>query len=122
VSSQRGKETRQVNFSGNDLAADESATTRGPSEVSSSMKPYINRHIVLPVFFNESSADIEGWCEGAPGVGRVIGVKSVLYSDGSSRRFYKMKPETKITPISKAEAQKLIKRAQRKIKMKETRS
>jgi hypothetical protein len=53
-------------------------------------KPYINKHLVIPIFFNESSADLEGWCEGAPGVGRVIGVKSVLYSDGSAKRWYRM--------------------------------
>lgn len=84
-------------------------------------KPYVNKHLVIPVFFNESSADIEGWCEGAPGVGRVIGVKSVLYSDGSARKFYKMKPEIKITPATKAEVKKLLKRAKRKLKVREIR-
>jgi hypothetical protein len=67
------------------------------------MKPYINKHIVLPVFFNESSADIEGWCEGAPGVGRVIGVKSVLYSDGSAKRWYLMVRKLKQKKNSKRE-------------------
>jgi hypothetical protein len=53
-------------------------------------KHHNSKHIVLPVFFNESSADLDGWREGAPGVGRVIGVKSVLYSDGSAKRWYRM--------------------------------
>ncbi len=82
---------------------------------------YRGQHVaIIPIFFNEPP-DLTGWCEGKPGAGRVIAVKSVLYSDGSSKRFYKMKPETKITPITKAEAKKLIKRAQRNLKVKELR-
>jgi hypothetical protein len=56
---------------------------------SAASKHHITKHIVLPVFFNEPP-DLEGWCEGAPGVGRIVAVKSVLYSDGSAKRFYKM--------------------------------
>jgi len=53
-----------------------------------------------------------------------------MFSDGSCRvwrllaakkKKANMKPETKITPISKAEAKKLIKRAQRNLKVKELR-
>jgi hypothetical protein len=44
----------------------------------------------VPVFFNEPESALQGWCEGQPGVGRVIGVKSVRYSDGSSVRWYRM--------------------------------
>ena len=32
----------------------------------------------------------DGWVEGTPGIGRVVGVKSVLYSDGSAKRWYRM--------------------------------
>jgi hypothetical protein len=52
-------------------------------------KTYVNKHVVIPVFFNESS-DLTGWCEGVPVAGRVIAVKSVLYSDGSAKRWYKV--------------------------------
>jgi hypothetical protein len=52
-------------------------------------KHHITKHLVLPVFFNEPP-DLTGWCEGAPGAGRVVAVKSVLFSDGSAKRFYKM--------------------------------
>jgi hypothetical protein len=85
-------------------------------------KPYLGIHAVIPVFFNEPP-DLTGWAEGKPGAGRVIAVKSVLYSDGSSKRFYKMKPETKITPITKAEANKLMKATKRRLakRVKETR-
>ena len=54
------------------------------------MKTHVSKHLpIIPVFFNEPP-DLEGWCEGAPGVGRIVAVKSVLYSDGSAKRFYKM--------------------------------
>jgi hypothetical protein len=53
-------------------------------------KTYTNRHVVIPVFFNEPE-DLTGWIEGKPGVaGRIVAVKSVLYSDGSARRWYRM--------------------------------
>jgi len=53
-------------------------------------KHHVSKHLPpVPVFFNEPP-DLEGWCEGAPGAGRIIAVKSVLYSDGSAKRFYKM--------------------------------
>jgi hypothetical protein len=52
-------------------------------------KTHTTRHLVIPVFFNESS-DLTGWCEGVPVAGRVIAVKSVLYSDGSAKRWYKV--------------------------------
>ena len=53
-------------------------------------KHHISKHLpAVPVFFNEPP-DLTGWCEGKPGVGRIVAVKSVLYSDGSAKRFYKM--------------------------------
>jgi hypothetical protein len=52
-------------------------------------KTHTTRHLVIPVFFNESS-DLTGWCEGVPVAGRVIAVKSVLYSDGSAKRWYRV--------------------------------
>lgn len=55
------------------------------------MKTHISKHLPpVPVFFNEPENALEGWCEGQPGVGRIVAVKSVLYSDGSAKRFYKM--------------------------------
>ena len=52
-------------------------------------KTYTNRHVVIPVFFNEP-ADLTGFTEGKPGAGRIVAIKSVLYSDGSARRWYRM--------------------------------
>jgi hypothetical protein len=53
-------------------------------------KPHTTRHLVIPVFFNESS-DLTGWTEGVPvGGGRIAAVKSVLYSDGSAKRWYRV--------------------------------
>jgi hypothetical protein len=56
---------------------------------SGAIKTHATKHLVIPVFFNEPP-DLTGWCEGQAGVGRVIGVKSVLYSDGSAKRWYRM--------------------------------
>jgi hypothetical protein len=60
------------------------------SKAAVEVKPHIDKHAVLPVFFNEPP-DLTGWCEGVPGAGRVIAVKSVLYSDGSAKRWYRVK-------------------------------
>src|SRR5258706_13523632 len=60
------------------------------SEVSPPNHHHISKHLPpVPVFFNEPP-DLTGWCEGKPGAGRIVAVKSVLYSDGSAKRFYKM--------------------------------
>jgi hypothetical protein len=53
------------------------------------VKPYTDKHAVIPVFFNEPT-DLTGWTEGVPGAGRIVAVKSILYSDGSARRWYKV--------------------------------
>jgi len=43
------------------------------------------------VWLGQTPIDLaDGWTEGAPGIGRVVGIKSVLYSDGSARRWYRM--------------------------------
>jgi len=65
-------------------------------------KHYVTKHLVIPVFFNEPPIDLANWSE-QPGIGRVIGVKSVLYSDGSSRRYYKVEAPKKLqqTPREK---------------------
>jgi hypothetical protein len=52
-------------------------------------KHHITKHLVLPVFFNEPP-DLTGWCEGKPGTGRIVAIRSILYSDGSARRWYRM--------------------------------
>jgi len=59
------------------------------------VKTYIGKHSVIPVFFNESS-DLTGWCESVPVAGRIVAVKSVLYSDGSAKRWYKVEAPKKI--------------------------
>jgi len=54
------------------------------------MKTHVSKHLpVIPVFFNEPP-DLEGFTEGKPGAGRIVAVKSVLYSDGSAKRWYRM--------------------------------
>jgi hypothetical protein len=52
-------------------------------------KCHATKHIVIPIFFNEPP-DLEGFTEGKPGTGRVVAVKSVLYSDGSAKRWYRV--------------------------------
>jgi hypothetical protein len=65
---------------------------------------HVSKHLPpVPVFFNEPP-DLTGWCEGTPGAGRIVAVKSVLFSDGSAKRFYKMADLKKLnrqTPIKK---------------------
>jgi hypothetical protein len=58
-------------------------------------KPYLGIHAVIPVFFNEPP-DLTGFTEGKPGAGRIVAVKSVLYSDGSAKRWYKVEEIKKI--------------------------
>jgi hypothetical protein len=53
-------------------------------------KTYQNKHLIVPIFHNESAAGLEGFTEGKPGDGRIVAVKSVLYSDGSAKRWYRM--------------------------------
>ena len=53
-------------------------------------KPHVTKHLVVPIFHNESAADLEGFTEGRPGAGRIVAVKSVLYSDGSAKRWYRV--------------------------------
>jgi len=54
------------------------------------VKRHITKHLPpVPVFFNEPE-DLTGWCEGQPGAGRIVAIKSVLYSDGSAVRWYKV--------------------------------
>ena len=51
---------------------------------------YRGRHVpIIPIFFNEPP-DLTGWCEGVPGVGRIVAIKSVIFSDGSAKRYYKV--------------------------------
>lgn len=59
-------------------------------------KTYQNKHLVVPIFHNESAADLEGFTEGKPSAGRIVAVKSVLYSDGSARRWYRVEATKKI--------------------------
>jgi len=59
------------------------------------VKRHISKHApAVPVFFNEPE-DLTGWCEGKPGAGRIVAVKSVLYSDGSAKRWYRTAPVKK---------------------------
>ncbi len=53
---------------------------------------YRGQHVaIIPIFFNESAADLEGFTEGKPTDGkRIVAIRSVLYSDGSARRWYRM--------------------------------
>jgi len=46
----------------------------------------------VPVWFHEPALDpADGWVEGAPTEGKkIIGIRCVLYSDGSARRWYRM--------------------------------
>ncbi|HWY42633.1 MAG TPA: hypothetical protein VNX66_04005 [Candidatus Sulfotelmatobacter sp.] len=53
------------------------------------MKTHAKKHLVVPVFFNEP-ADLTGFTEGKPGAGRIFAIKSVIYSDGSTKRWYKV--------------------------------
>ena len=55
------------------------------------VKHHISKHLpAIPVFFNEPP-DLTGFTEGKPGVGkRIVAIRSVLYSDGSARRWYRM--------------------------------
>jgi hypothetical protein len=53
------------------------------------VKTHVTKHLVIPVFFNEPE-DLTGWIEGQPGAGRIVAVKSVIYSDGSTKRWYKV--------------------------------
>ena len=92
------------------------------------MNHHISKHLPpTPVF--GVAPEKEGWLE-KPGSGRITRIRSIVLSDGSSVRRYqveavkkkvKMKPEVKITPITEAEAKKRIKRARRKMKVKELR-
>ena len=59
------------------------------------MKTHVSKHLpVIPVFFNEPP-DLEGFTEGNPGAGRIVAVKSVLYSDGSAKRWYRVEAKKK---------------------------
>ena len=60
------------------------------------VKRHITKHLPpVPVFFNEPE-DLTGWCEGQPGAGRIVAIKSVLYSDGSAVRWYRVEATKKI--------------------------
>jgi hypothetical protein len=100
--------------------------------------PFVSKHLeAVPVWFSQEPLDTsDGWTE-TPAVGQqIIAIKSVLYSDGSARRWYRMgktkghkkaknmtKTEAKAAPISKSEATKLMKAAKRRLgkRVKETR-
>ena len=69
-------------------------------------KPYLGIHAVIPIFHNESAADLEGFTEGTPGAGRIVAVKSVLYSDGSAKRWYKVEATKKIRNFKKRRNEK----------------
>jgi len=59
------------------------------------VKHHISKHLpAIPVFFNEPP-DLTGFTEGKPGAGRVIAVKSVVYSDGSAVRWYRVETKKK---------------------------
>jgi hypothetical protein len=83
---------------------------------------HTTRHTVFEMWFNTEPIDpADGWTR-TPTKGRpIVAIRNCLMSDMSSTRFYKMKPETNTKPISKAEAQRLMKRAPRKLKPKELR-
>jgi hypothetical protein len=67
-------------------------------------KPHVSIHQIIPMWLNEPPIDLADWCEGTPGIGRVVGVKSVLYSDGSARRWYRMAAPIKPTNKKKTRA------------------
>jgi len=72
------------------------------------VKRHISKHApAVPVFFNEPP-DLEGFTEGQPGVGRVIGVKSVLYSDGSAKRWYRMAAVKKLKQKKNSKREKRV--------------
>jgi SPX domain protein involved in polyphosphate accumulation len=57
------------------------------------VKRHITKHLPpVPVFFNEPAIDpADGWVEGTPTAGkRTVAIRSVLYSDGSAKRWYRM--------------------------------
>jgi hypothetical protein len=52
---------------------------------------FVSKHAAVIVWFNQQPLDpADGWREGQPGDGRVVAVRSVLYSDGSSKCWYRM--------------------------------
>jgi hypothetical protein len=59
-------------------------------------KPHATKHLVVPIFHNESAADLEGFTEGKPGAGRIVAIKSVIFSDGSAKRYYRVEATKKI--------------------------
>lgn len=69
-------------------------------------KPHHNKHLVIPVFFNEPP-DLTGWCESVPVGGRIQAVKSVVFSDGTAKRFYKIKPITTAQKLVKKKSQEM---------------
>jgi hypothetical protein len=89
------------------------------------------------MWFNTEPLDTQqGWIETPVTGQQIVGVRSVLYSDGTSRRWYRMgkkkrqkkeksmtKAEAKTTPISKKEATKLMQATKRRLgrREKETR-
>jgi hypothetical protein len=77
------------------------------------MKKHISKHLpAVAVWFNETPPDPEhGWCEGKPGAGRIIGVRSVLYSDGSAKRWYRMAAVAKPKKLNRKQ-----RRAKKKLK------
>jgi hypothetical protein len=61
-------------------------------------KHHVSKHLPpVPVWFHEPALDpVDGWLEGAPTEGKkIIGIRCVLYSDGSARRWYRMAAEKK---------------------------
>jgi hypothetical protein len=53
-------------------------------------RTYVSKNLPPhPVFFNEPE-DLAGFTEGEPSVGRIVAIKSVLYSDGSAKRWYRV--------------------------------
>jgi hypothetical protein len=53
---------------------------------------HVSQHLpAVPIFFNQEAADLEGFSDSQPAKGsRITGIKSVLYSDGSARRWYRV--------------------------------
>jgi hypothetical protein len=55
-------------------------------------KHHVSKHLPpLPVWFHQEPLDpADGWVETPTAGKKIIGIRSVLYSDGSARRWYRM--------------------------------
>ncbi len=67
-------------------------------------RTYVSRHLPpVPVF--GTAREEEGWVADKPGNGRITGIRSLVFSDGSSRKFYRVeaaKPKQKRRKLRKA--------------------